>query len=108
MSEHYGQWQAQGDDMPTTKGRTVEWGQDTVPNKEDGLRWLTEVAMQCTASERERREGRACPQAIKFVNRCPPGGHPRTSKHFYARDDRYKNARIDLEIYGLAFRDGPS
>jgi hypothetical protein len=83
-------------------------GRDTVPNKEDGLRWLTEVAMQCTASERERREGRACPQAIKFVNRCPPGGHPRTSKHFYARDDRYKNARIDLEIYGLAFRDGPS
>ena len=106
MSEHYGQWQAQGDDMPTTKGRTTEWGQDSVPDKNDGLAWLMDVAEQCTAGERARREARACPQAVRFVMRCPPEGHPLTSKHFYARDDRYKNARIDLEIYGRAFCDG--
>jgi hypothetical protein len=79
-----------------------------VPTKEQGTQWLGEVSVKCTHGQRARREGRACRDARKFVQRAPAGGYPTSSRHFYARDDRYPNARIDVEIYGLAFKDDAS
>lgn len=106
MSEHYGQWQAQGDDIKDPpKGHCHEWGQDVVPTKPDGLTWLEAVKAQCTASQRARREQRAFSRADRFVRRAPPDGYPTTHKHFYAEDDAFPDARVDLEIYGLAFRE---
>lgn len=66
---------------------------------------LADVAAKCTSGERKRRQNRACRDAQRFVSRAPRGGYPSMSKHFYAGDDSYRNARIDLEIYGLAFKD---
>ncbi|HFE45574.1 MAG TPA: hypothetical protein ENJ18_08770 [Nannocystis exedens] len=105
MNNHHGQWQAQGDDIDA-RGHCVEWGEIKVPTKEQGRDWLGEVAGKCTRSQRRRREGRACRDARRFIDRAPAEGYPTTSKHFYARDDAYANARIDLEIYGMAFRNG--
>jgi hypothetical protein len=106
MSEHYGQRQAQGDDIQDPPhGHCQEWGQDIVPTKPEGLGWLTAVNAMCTASQRQRRVGRAFAAAERFVRRAPQGGYPTTMKPFYARDDSYPDARVDLEIYGLAFRD---
>ncbi len=105
MSNHSGQWQAQGDDIDDPpRGHCVEWGEAEVPTKEQGRGWLGEVADKCTKTQRRRRSGRACRDAKKFIARAPAEGYPTTSKHFYARDDAYVNARIDLEIYGMAFR----
>lgn len=106
MSAHYGQWQAQGDDIDDPpKGHCREWGQDDVPTKGQGLAWLAETSAMCTKSQRKRREGDACADAVRFVRRAPAGGYPSMSRHFYANDDAYPDARIDVEIYGLAFRD---
>lgn len=106
VSQHYGQWQAQGGDMADpSKGECIEWGQDEVPTKRDGLTWLGGVMDRCTHSQRRLRQVRAELEARRFVQRAPAAGYPTTSRHFYARDDRYPDARIDLEIYGLAFKD---
>lgn len=106
MSKNHGQWQAQGADIKDPpKGHCKEWGQDSTPTKEEGLGWLAEVAAMCTGSQRKLREKSACPDAKLFVRRAPAGGYPTTSKHFYARSGTYRNARIDLEVYGMAFRD---
>lgn len=108
MSKHHGQWQAQGDDIKNPpKGHCREWGQDSVPTKTDGLGWLAEVAAMCTVSQRDRRTPVACRKAKRFVRRAPPEGYPTMSVHFPAPQDAYKNARIDLEIYGDAFADDP-
>lgn len=104
MSEHYGQWQADGDDLTNGKQR-VEWGQDTVPTKQEGRAWLAAVAKKITSGERIRREPRACRDAKRFVERCPPQAYPSTMRRFYADNDK-PTACIDLEIYGLAFCDG--
>lgn len=104
MSKNSGEWQAQGDDIPG-RGHRVDWGQDEVPTKTQGLRWLHEVGEECTGSQRSRRETTACRDARRFVARVPPEGYPTTSRQFYARDGHYKNARIDLEIRGMAFKD---
>ncbi|MBX3270374.1 MAG: hypothetical protein KF729_08950 [Sandaracinaceae bacterium] len=103
MSEHHGQWQAQGDDV-SGRGHRVTWGQDVVPTKADGLEWLEQLAANCSKGEGKRRE-RACRDAKRFVCRAAPEGHPSMMKSFYCRDDAYPNARIDVEIYGFAFRD---
>jgi hypothetical protein len=106
MSKHHGQWQAQGKDIKDPhKGYRREWGQDTVPTKPQGLGWLDEVAEMCTASEFRRREVGGFRAAEKFVKRAPPDGYPTMMRSFYAKDDRYPNARVDLEIYGMAFAD---
>lgn len=34
-------------------------------------------------------------------------GYPSTMKPFYAHDDSYPDARVDLEIYGMAFKGPP-
>lgn len=101
MSKNSGQWQAQGDDIGG-KGHCVEWGQDAVPTKQQGLTWLGQVEAACAHKQRERRAG-SFRDARRFVQRAPPGGYPSTSRHFYADDDRYPDARVDLEIYGMAF-----
>lgn len=103
VSEHHGEWQAQGDDIPG-RGHRVSWGQADVPTKAQGLAWLGAIATHCTESVRKRRE-RACRDAKRFVDRAPVEGYPSMMKSFYCGGDRYPNARIDLEIYGLAFRD---
>lgn len=102
MSRHHGEWQAQGRDIGG-RGHRVAWGQERVPTKTEGTTWLQAVLSQCTASERDRRERRALRDAERFLRRCPPEGYPTTSEHFYARCDSHPDARIDLEIYGLAF-----
>ena len=105
MSKHAGQWQAQGDDIKNPpKGHRREWGQDDVPTKRQGSSWLEEVLEMCTGGQRQRRLGQAYREAARFVRRAPAAGYPSMSKHFYCRDDAYPNARIDLEIYGMAFR----
>jgi hypothetical protein len=103
VSKNHGQWQAQGADIGG-KGHCVPWGQESVPTKADGVSWLWDVAKMCTQSERERREGRACRAARRFVSRAPLTGYPSTMRSFYSLDDAYPDARIDVEIYGQAFR----
>jgi hypothetical protein len=103
MSTYYGQWQAQGEDI-ANPGHCRTWGQETVPTKDEGLAWLGEVAGMCTASQRKRRQDKGFNAAERFVRRAPAEGYPTTSKHFYAGDDAYLDARVDLEIYVLAFR----
>jgi hypothetical protein len=106
MSDHHGQWQAQGDDITEPPGgHCKEWGQNAVPTKGEGLQWLVCVVGMCTSAQRRRREARAQRQAERFVSRAPREGYPTTSKHFYAQDDRYPDARIDVEVYGMAFQD---
>ncbi len=104
MSDHHGQWQADGDDLKTGK-QCVLWGQDTVPTKEDGHRWLAEVSSKLTHGERKRREPRACNDAKKFIRRAPPEGYPSTMRRFHVDKDKPTGACIDLEIYGMAFCD---
>jgi hypothetical protein len=105
MSEHYGQWQAQGDDIKNPpKGHCRTWGQDTAPTKDEGCTWLGGVMEMCSASQRRCRQARAYPSAQRFVRRAPPEGYPTTSVHFYAFRDSGRNERIDLEIWGYAFR----
>jgi hypothetical protein len=106
MSNHHGQWQAQGDDIKNPpRGHRKEWGQATVPTKPQGLGWLQEVVDMCTDSQYRRREVRGFRAAEKFVRRAPPDGYPTMMKSFYANDDKYRDARVDLEIYGKAFAD---
>lgn len=103
MSKHSGQWQADGDAIKRGGGKQcVEWGQDTVPTKGDGRRWLAQVSDMVTHGERKRLAPNACKDAKKFVRRAPVDGHPTTARRFFADDDT-PSACIDLEIYGLAF-----
>ncbi|MDP3571090.1 MAG: hypothetical protein Q8S42_10705 [Archangium sp.] len=105
MSNHHGQWQAQGDDIPKPGHRRM-WGQELVPTKQQGREWLIEVQEMCQRAELRRRE-EAFRDAQRFLSRAPVEGYPSTMKPFYAYDDSYPNARVDLEIYGLAFQGPP-
>lgn len=103
MSDHHGQWQAQGDDVDGNRtGHRKHWGQAGVPTKANGLAWLLEVSGMCTHSQRKRREN-ACKAARRFVRRAPIEGYPTMRKTFSANDSHCRNARIDLEVYGMAF-----
>jgi hypothetical protein len=79
------------------------WGHDDVPTQAQGHGYLREVEVMCADREQKRRE-RAFRDARRFISRAPPGGYPSTMRPFYGKDDAYRNARVDLEIYGLAFR----
>lgn len=102
VSEHHGQWQAQGDDIPE-RGHSRVWACDDVPTNRQGMDWLAELMAKCERRQATRR-ARAHKDAMRFLERAPSEGYPSLQRSFYARDDDYKNARIDVEIYGCAFR----
>lgn len=106
MANHSGQWQAQGDDIKTPpNGHCVTWGHGYIPTKSEGHGYLDQVIDKCQKKEKKLREDAEI-KARRFIDRSPPEGYPTASKHFYCNSDVYKNARIDLEIYGMAFCDG--
>ena len=103
---HRGRWQAQGTDIPKG-GHSVAWKESAPLTKAAGLAKLVELSGKCEARQRSLRES-ACKKAKRWVRDMPKEGYSTVgnSKPFYIdpKSDKYKNARIDLEIHvGIAF-----
>lgn len=103
MEEHRGRFQAQGDDVPK-EDVSVPWGPDGPPTQAEGDAMLDELRGRCTKRQRELRDKGCFQRAREWIKRGPytvgVTGPAPISKHCYPwkRDDRVKNARVDIEI----------